>query len=324
MRKHLLTAVAAVVAASFSANAETLNLTLDDLGAGWGSSYDAATKTITFDSPWTGRGWWLSDVDYSAFDEVTVETEPTAFAIKLVVEYANDVATTDKMGAKGDSSISVTLNPDGAAHVRQIYIQSSDAGTVVLKAAYLSNAAVFDPNANVTIFEGSAPIAAWSWDADKSYSLPLSKLTDNKVVAGNALQFSYTATADAASVKYFLVHSDWSNDVFAASTTIEGYSDEWQTVGFSGASVQTMLLDEAAVEAINSPSNMKILISGDGAVLNKIEIVRHPGGDAVETIDASNAAAEYFNLQGVRIAEPAAGQLVICRQGNKAVKMIAK
>lgn len=44
---------------------------------------------------------------------------------------------------------------------------------------------------------------------------------------------------------------------------------------------------------------------------------------AISTIEAeSNAAAEYFNLQGVRIANPVKGQLVIERRGTVATKRI--
>lgn len=39
---------------------------------------------------------------------------------------------------------------------------------------------------------------------------------------------------------------------------------------------------------------------------------------------AEECAAEYFNLQGVRVANPEAGQLVIKRQGEKASKIIVK
>ena len=49
MIKRLLTLVAAAAAISFGASADTLPLPLNDLGSGWDSSYDAATKTITFD-----------------------------------------------------------------------------------------------------------------------------------------------------------------------------------------------------------------------------------------------------------------------------------
>lgn len=44
---------------------------------------------------------------------------------------------------------------------------------------------------------------------------------------------------------------------------------------------------------------------------------------AIETIgsDSANAPVEYFNLQGVRINEPAAGSIVIRRQGNEVSKI---
>ena len=53
MIKRLLTLVAAAAAISFGASADTLPLPLNDLGSGWDSSYDAATKTITFDDAWS-------------------------------------------------------------------------------------------------------------------------------------------------------------------------------------------------------------------------------------------------------------------------------
>lgn len=51
-----------------------------------------------------------------------------------------------------------------------------------------------------------------------------------------------------------------------------------------------------------------------------------PGADGVEAIgsDDANAPVEYFTLQGVRIDNPEAGQLVIKRQGGKAQKVIVR
>ena len=42
------------------------------------------------------------------------------------------------------------------------------------------------------------------------------------------------------------------------------------------------------------------------------------------TVDNENAPVEYFNLQGMRINEPAAGQIVIRRQGTKTSKILVK
>ncbi len=51
-----------------------------------------------------------------------------------------------------------------------------------------------------------------------------------------------------------------------------------------------------------------------------------PKSDAINTIATDlenvNAPVEYYNIQGVRVANPAKGQLVIKRQGNKASKII--
>ena len=44
----------------------------------------------------------------------------------------------------------------------------------------------------------------------------------------------------------------------------------------------------------------------------------------IAEIAAEEASVEYFNLQGVRISEPAAGQVVIRRQGNKVSKIFVK
>ena len=32
---------------------------MQDMDNGWSSTYDAATRTITFEAAWAGRGWWL-------------------------------------------------------------------------------------------------------------------------------------------------------------------------------------------------------------------------------------------------------------------------
>ena len=41
------------------------------------------------------------------------------------------------------------------------------------------------------------------------------------------------------------------------------------------------------------------------------------------TVDAA-APAEYYNLQGIRVAQPEAGKLYIVKQGDKVSKMLVK
>lgn len=48
------------------------------------------------------------------------------------------------------------------------------------------------------------------------------------------------------------------------------------------------------------------------------------GGVSDVVVDNANAPVEYYNLQGVRISEPAAGQVVIRRQGTDVQKLFVK
>lgn len=56
----------------------------------------------------------------------------------------------------------------------------------------------------------------------------------------------------------------------------------------------------------------------------KITIHKLAGIDNVSVNNDADAPAEFFNLQGVRVANPQAGQLVIKRQGATVTKMIAR
>ncbi len=62
--------------------------------------------------------------------------------------------------------------------------------------------------------------------------------------------------------------------------------------------------------------------TGNPYVVTKITLPSE--GSAVSDIEVENAPVKYFNLQGVEVANPAAGQIVICRQGDKATKKIFK
>ena len=48
-----------------------------------------------------------------------------------------------------------------------------------------------------------------------------------------------------------------------------------------------------------------------------------PTGIADITVD-ENAAVEYFNLQGIRVAQPEQGGIYIRRQGNSVSKVLVK
>lgn len=56
--------------------------------------------------------------------------------------------------------------------------------------------------------------------------------------------------------------------------------------------------------------------------INYLAAASSAGIEAVAEAETADAPAEYFNLQGIRVANPEAGQLYIVRQGNKVSKVI--
>ena len=61
-----------------------------------------------------------------------------------------------------------------------------------------------------------------------------------------------------------------------------------------------------------TPGETKVIFPKEISGVNNVEI------------DNSNAPVEYFNIQGVRVNNPQAGQLVIKRQGSNVTKMIVR
>lgn len=123
---------------------EYLSITNDyDLGSGWKSSYDGATKTITWDEDYAGRGWWFGEKDASKFSKFTVVFSNATGAdkwLKAVVQY-DDETMSDKDGVFNEDGFSLTVELDAAkkSKIKQIYIQGKAAGnTATIKEAYFN------------------------------------------------------------------------------------------------------------------------------------------------------------------------------------------
>lgn len=113
------------------------DLTLTDLGSGWGNStYDAASKTVTIGDDWSGKGWWLEKADYSDFDKVVINfAKPTVTNGKVVVEY-NGASSGEAEFAEGATSVEVALAA-AKNSVKQIYVQGPAGAQFVLASAYV-------------------------------------------------------------------------------------------------------------------------------------------------------------------------------------------
>jgi len=83
-----------------------------------------------------------------------------------MVEYNNVADGTGISLSPGQTSGGIVLNPDGASSIKQIWIQPSSAGTIVLKEAYFTNETTVVTPSTVIDFESDAigtayPVIAW-------------------------------------------------------------------------------------------------------------------------------------------------------------------
>ncbi|MCM1338004.1 MAG: hypothetical protein NC187_09860 [Candidatus Amulumruptor caecigallinarius] len=112
------------------------------------------------------------------------------------------------------------------------------------------------------------------------------------------------STSNVASMTY---GSDF--EANSAYTTPTGMKASLQVVAKSGTKPSDITLTTA---------------SGKNTRISTIEVVAQPLGTAIENIAGdfdANAPVEYYNLQGIRVANPAAG-IYIMRQGSKAAKVM--
>ena len=108
-----------------------------------------------------------------------------------------------------------------------------------------------------------------------------------------------------------IVYTTFKDGVVSLEKTLKGVPDARFGVQFDPAYGMYWAVDD-----YGTPANMaaKIIFpeGWENAAVGAIEI------------DDSNAPVEYFNLQGVRVVNPQAGQIVIRRQGSNVTKSIVK
>ena len=133
------------------------------------------------------------------------------------------------------------------------------------------------------------------------------KLTNLKVTTGFYSPMSVTSEGSGTTAKKMLSFTIF---VSGDSHRYNEETKEWYAAKY-------VFADKAWVagEGVNSVS-LKVSIPFDNGTSGIDNVV----------VDAEdeNAPVEYYNLQGVRIAEPAAGQIVIRRQGSKVEKLLVR
>ena len=313
MIKKLLS-MAAMALIAVSASADEVDILPTFGSAGWGSSYNAETKTITFDDSWKGRGWWLDGADYSKYDEVVVEFEPVTYTVQLVIEYSAEGKSSTANVEAGVNKVKCEFDPEYKSSVKQIYVQNSEAGTLTLTAAYLQNAEVIDTSKDVEIWKGTQELKGW----EGALTIPCSEFINNKIASGDKIKVSFNTTGGSYKVIY--VSQDWKWTEWPAFTSLPGVNAEYGTLYADKDGFVEIPIDDAALKVLQDSRELKV--QADGITVTSVDIVRGvKTGIADITIEDENAPVEYFNLQGVRVETPANG-LYIRRQGNKVTKVI--
>ncbi len=148
---------------------------------------------------------------------------------------------------------------------------------------------------------------SWSYfNIEESYSFTLPDIALNIVVVDQE-----DAPISGVKVKLGNAETEYTTDENGKTTIAVPFETGYfgkVNVNFAKAESALNEKKEISLNGANTTYTYKASTSG----INNI------------TVDMQNAPVEYFNLQGMRVDTPAAGQIVIKRQGNKATKIVVK
>ena len=123
---------------------ETEELNMQNMDNGWSSTYDATTRTITFEAAWGGRGWWLGR-DLSTYTKVVAEfATPAPCSGVMKVDYGDNTSAEQGYEA-GATSVELVLDDAKKVMVNKIYFSASEAGQLAFKTVYLVKAGASQP-----------------------------------------------------------------------------------------------------------------------------------------------------------------------------------
>jgi hypothetical protein len=326
MIKKLLS-LAAVAAMTLTASANT-NILSSFGTSGWDSSYDAATQTITYESAWSGRGWWLDGADYSDYSSIVIElAQPLEAYAQIIVEYADTTITNTTSGASASAEkLEAEFDAVGKKAINQIYIQNSVAGTIVLKDAYLVE----------TVAEGDFETKELTLTND-NHNLLLSEYADydDDVELDVFLTISNANSSVAAGwgVGTILRISDYSDDAVVYNFSAKEVSEEGalnkykftvgEFKGFAKLDDGTYWVDAYGQSGVSFNVYNGASVTG---VQVQVPVKKNDETTAVRSLSVDeNAPVEIYNLNGVRVnGDNLPAGLYIRRQGQSVSKVLVK
>ena len=212
----------------------------------------------------------------------------------------------------GETMLTCKLSDEGKAHTKQIYVQCgslTDAPTITLVSARLVDNSGKAPD--LVIWTGEQQIDWWA----NAVVLAPSKFEN--LEAGNDLAIDYTITGETGAFKILEVMAGWSeNKILPAFAALPDFNTDYETVylgenGSTGTFKLTMSAED--VEIVKNPANVQFMITGDGVIVTKVEIVKENGiSDVVAPV---NGDGIMYNLMGLPVDSSYKG--IVIKDGKK-------
>lgn len=294
-------------------------VSIDEVSTSFGNAtYNIGDKKDSNTTFCIFRGYWLNGEKFTSEDQIKVGAEVVVLGSLMnymgntpemaqgnqIVSYKDNGGTTPDVPVEYDTYVKANSIVSGSKYVFAI---GEQIGTAISKSASFGRFALKDATFSGDKLESEAVNAVTFIDADGKYTMvdsygrylgmDDSHFTSFQLYDAPTDGCYWTVTFEANGVR--IVNNLNTDCVVAQSKGAEGtfYTN-----------VAPANVSAVAAEDYNLPSLY----------------VYYSAGTGVENIKAdANAPVEYYNLQGVRVANPENG-LYIRRQGNKATKVLVK
>ncbi|MCC8114692.1 MAG: hypothetical protein LIP03_12040 [Bacteroidales bacterium] len=131
---------------------------------------------------------------------------------------------------------------------------------------------------------------------------------DWKLTTENGIYYQLEGVTLEAYVEWKIADANWSSINYGYDQSLLP-TGEWVAMNYGGSNCYLA----------ETLTNANVLFNIETA-----SILVYGSTEGISSVAADNAAATYYNLQGVEVANPVAGRVYIMRQGNKVSKVIVR
>ena len=229
------------------------------------------------------------------------------------------------------------ITPDKSALMPVMYIGLDDDGKIYYDAENswtLMSANTFDSSTNVATFQTAEDIlnateegevaaktyvrwrgqvAPFTWNAETA------QFEKNTAIPQGNASTPGMGIFEINEVQYIVVPvKSATNGTRGSSVAVYNLADGTEVASWDSLGAVDYYIGSVTARA-NEDGTAYIYVAGHKDCFGILKFT--PGASAIESIAADNAAVEYYNLQGVKVAKAENG-LFIKKQGNKAVKVV--